>query len=487
MLKYIKIVLSVLIPLAFAASLGDSVGSADVEIPAFVQTLRELYRGPPPGQVGTKRSNVETRWILQKLDNFNDSNEEVWYDRVLINEDYFVDGSPIFIYLGGEWQIEPSAITSGLWVDIAREHNGSLVYTEHRFFGESIPIKPLSTANLKYQSVEQALADVVNVINVLKTEDKYKDSKVVISGCSYSATMAVWLKLLYPDVIVGSWASSAPLEAKVDFKDYMQVVGQAYRELGGDYCYNIIDNATSQYEKLFASGNGTEAKKILNLCDDFDENDEQDQWQIFSTIANVFAGIAQYQKPENYDLAQYCSVLRSFDPDDAVAVSKFVQWRLNYPTCVNTRYKGTVAYYKWSMDNYDGSGLAWFYQTCREFGWFQSSGSTTQPFGSSFPATLYTDTCRDVFGSGYSSARIERYIRATNKKYGGVDPAVENVYMTQGGLDPWSKVGAGLAQNATIIPQASHCSDSGSISATDSPGLRAAKERLVKLVREWLA
>lgn len=180
----------------------------------------------------------------------------------------------------------------------------------------------MSTANLKYQSVEQALADVVNVINVLKTEDKYKDSKVVIAGCSYSATMAVWLKLLYPDVIVGSWASSAPLEAKVDFKgeytsprfalyllrwvynnsaassiaDYMKVVGKAYRELGGDYCYNIIDNATSQYEQLFASGNGTEAKKILNLCDDFDENDEQDQWQIFSTIANVFAGIAQYQK-----------------------------------------------------------------------------------------------------------------------------------------------------------------------------------------------
>lgn len=61
--------------------------------------------------------------------------------RVLINEDYFVDGSPIFIYLGGEWKIEPDTITSGLWVDIAKQHNGSVVYTEHRFFGQSIPIK----------------------------------------------------------------------------------------------------------------------------------------------------------------------------------------------------------------------------------------------------------------------------------------------------------------------------------------------------------
>lgn len=129
--------------------------------------------------------------------------------------------------------------------------------------------------------------------------------------------MAVWLKKLYPDVIVGSWASSAPLEAKVNFRgektrfgafllitytifydvaDYMKVIGEAYRELGGDYCYDIIDNATSYYEDLFASGQGAEAKKQLNLCSSFDVDNEKDQWQIFSTIANIFAGIAQYQK-----------------------------------------------------------------------------------------------------------------------------------------------------------------------------------------------
>lgn len=144
--------------------------------------------------------------------------------------------------------------------------------------------------------MEQALADVVNVIKVLKEEDKYKDSKVVISGCSYSASMAVWFKLLYPDVIVGSWASSAPLDAVVDFTDFMEVVGRAYRQLGGDYCYDLIDNATSYYEELFHTGQGAKAKKLLNLCDSFDENNEKDQWQIFSSIANIFAGIAQYQK-----------------------------------------------------------------------------------------------------------------------------------------------------------------------------------------------
>lgn len=71
----------------------------------------------------------------------------------MINEDFFVDGSPIFIYLGGEWKIEPDTITSGLWVDIAKQHNGSVVYTEHRFFGESIPIKYVILITISWRKI----------------------------------------------------------------------------------------------------------------------------------------------------------------------------------------------------------------------------------------------------------------------------------------------------------------------------------------------
>lgn len=59
--------------------------------------------------------------------------------------------------------------------------------------------------------------------------------------------------------------------------------------------------------------------------------------------------------------------------------------------------------------------------------------------------------------------------------------------MSHGGLDPWSAMGHGVAQGASVIPEASHCADMGSISAFDTPEMRASKERLVELVREWLA
>ncbi|XP_062123870.1 putative serine protease K12H4.7 [Drosophila sulfurigaster albostrigata] len=477
-LKVLQLVL-VLAPLSTASLM-------EPEIPAFIKTMKEMHQGPPRHPT-TRKSHVKTRWITQKLDNFDEANNKTWQNRILINEHNFVEGSPIFIYLGGEWRIQPGDIGSVHLADIAKEHKGTILTTEHRFYGESIPIKPLSSENLsKYQNVKQALADVVNVIKVLKEEDKYKDSKVVVQGCSYSATMATWLKKLYPDVIVGSWASSAPLEAKVNFREFMKVVGEAYRELGGDYCYNIIDNATSYFENLFYNGQGAQAKKELNLCSDFDENDERDQWQYFSTVANVFANLAQYQNPQNKDLSNYCSNLRNFSDNDYEALSKFVQWRLENPECVSTKYQDAVDYYVWSKDNYDGDGLAWTFQTCSEFGWFQSSGSRNQPFGTNFPVTLYTDICEAVFGSDYSEAKIRNLIKETNADFGGIE-SVEDVYFTQGGLDPWAKVGAGVAQGATIIPQAAHCSDLGSISASDSAALRASKERVSELIAQWLA
>jgi len=130
--------------------------------------------------------------------------------------------------------------------------------------------------------------------------------------------------------------------------------------------------------------------------------------------------------------------------------------------------------------------LPWIFQTCSEFGWFQSSGSKSQPFGSDFPAALYEDTCEGVFGSKYDSAGIHAKIRATNNEFGGLDVNATNIYFVQGALDGWSKVGAGVAQGATIIPYASHCPDTGSISATDSAELVASKEKLIKLVAQWL-
>lgn len=129
----------------------------------------------------------------------------------------------------------------------------------------------------------------------------------------------------------------------------------------------------------------------------------------------------------------------------------------------------------------------WFYQTCNEYGWYQSSRSSNQPFGSKFPATLYIELCKDVFSSKYGSSQIEANVAQTNVDFGGMEPNVENVYMTHGELDPWNPIGHGVDEGATVITNASHCNDFSSIDSSFSLEMRNSKLRLAELVREWLA
>jgi hypothetical protein len=84
----------------------------------------------------------------------------------------------------------------------------------------------MSTENLKYLSADQAMADLARLINYIKVDLKTKNSKVITFGGSYPGNLAAWFRLKYPSVTYGSVASSAPLTAKTNFYEYMEVVGQ---------------------------------------------------------------------------------------------------------------------------------------------------------------------------------------------------------------------------------------------------------------------
>lgn len=59
----------------------------------------------------------------------------------MANDEFYQEGGPIFIYVGGEWAISAGSISGGHVYDMAREHNGYLFYTEHRFYGQSRPVR----------------------------------------------------------------------------------------------------------------------------------------------------------------------------------------------------------------------------------------------------------------------------------------------------------------------------------------------------------
>ncbi|XP_067631012.1 putative serine protease K12H4.7 [Eurosta solidaginis] len=451
----------------------------------FKRTFKTLHQEPPPPESDMKSSRATPmyRWIKQKLDNFNESDTREWQMRYIINDEFYVEGGPFFIFVGGEWEISPRYVTGGHFYDMAKEHHGYLFYTEHRYYGESRPTSNMDNENIQYLSARQALADLAHfIVEMHEIISGASQSKVILAGGSYSATMVTWFMKLYPDLAAGAWASSAPILAKVNFVEYKEITGESIRLMAGEQCYKRIENGIAEMEALLANKRGAEVKAMLQLCDAFDESNDMDLWTLFSEISDLFAGVVQGHRPGKIEGA--CNKIMKGN-DDVDGLATYLLSRFDGKTCNDLRYKAIL---KTLIDTSFSDNIMrqWTYQTCNEFGWYQTSGSRNQPFGTKFPVTYYTQMCSDIYGDKFTATFINNQINATNELFGGLEPNVENVYFSHGQLDPWRALGIQDEPQATVIPHHAHCTDFGSISAEEAQEMRASKEKLTILVRKWL-
>lgn len=164
-------------------------------------------------------SEISVKWMTQKLNNFNPSDEKTWQMRYLEYDEHYRQGGPIFIFVGGEFDITTFWILRGLIIEMVKQFNGILFHIEHRYYGKSLPVPDTSTDNLKYLTVDQALEDLANFIATIKKENStLKDSGVIFVGRSYAASLVTWFMKKYPHLATGAWASSGPILAQMNFK-----------------------------------------------------------------------------------------------------------------------------------------------------------------------------------------------------------------------------------------------------------------------------
>lgn len=98
--------------------------------------LRMPYREPIDNPTP---SNVSLLTVTQRVDNFDPTNLNTWQQRYYMNNEFYRPGSPIFLYLGGEWAITDLRMTTSHIYDIARDLTANLFHLEHRYYGESRP------------------------------------------------------------------------------------------------------------------------------------------------------------------------------------------------------------------------------------------------------------------------------------------------------------------------------------------------------------
>ena len=162
-----------------------------------------------------KKYTYETMMFDQRIDNFGFGSDDTYKEKVLYNETHFEEGGPILLYAGNEGKIELFVENSGFLWDLAPQLKGTVIFAEHRYYGESMPYGDesyKSRKNLAYFTADQAMADYAMLIRHIKTTwPGYENSKVIVFGGSYGGMLASWMRMKYPDVFDGAIASSAPI------------------------------------------------------------------------------------------------------------------------------------------------------------------------------------------------------------------------------------------------------------------------------------
>ena len=108
--------------------------------------------------------------------------------------------------------------------------------------------------------------------------------------------------------------------------------------------------------------------------------------------------------------------------------------------CLDTSYESFINQMKqvnWNESAAVG-GRQWTYQTCVEFGFFQSTDDQkNQPFGQEFSADFFIQQCIDIFGPQFNGDFLNQAVDNTNANYGAYDYQGSRVVFVNGQIDPW--------------------------------------------------
>ncbi|CAG9795268.1 unnamed protein product [Diatraea saccharalis] len=426
------------------------------------------------------------------VDHFDPLNKDTFQMRYMYNEVFFGgNGSPVFILVGGEWDIVPAWLLAGNMFQMASENNGYIMYTEHRYYGQSLPYQNFTTENLRFLNVDQALADLAYFIrDVVRTQERFANSKIILCGGSYAGNMVLWFKQRYPHLVVGVVASSAPILAKVDFTGYLEVVHEAYQLEGGDECIAIIRQGIEDTITAMQTEEGRKLiDKIYRLCSPPNYDNKYDLGHFSGLISWSFSISVQYGRPGT--VLNVCNNFKNntYGSTPMEQIGGYIAASRGLTTCWNVTYDDYV-----NIHTSNTNSRAWRYQTCTEYGYYQ----TAPKIGTVFDPLIWLDVdfyvgvCKRVFGPKFDEAFVYNAADRVNTVFGGLKPDVNNTLNVHGYIDPWRALGVyeeDLKESSPTytVPRASHGFDMQSWHATDTIRISQIQQRVRTIVAGWLS
>jgi hypothetical protein len=357
---------------------------------------------------------------------------------------------------------------------------------------------------MDYLTSVQAVNDVSTF--VAKMNEGFKtEPKWVTFGGSYPGMMSAYSRLLFPDLIHASVSSSAPVQAKLNMNEYNDWAAKVLAEpsIGGSAeCLRVFSEGHAAVAALLPDAT-THADLVssFNVCaiDGLDDP--------LSVLRNqqLFAGDGLLYIPAqgndqacssplcNID-SMCASVLQDPTESPLESLTRVVAEQ-NGDQCISVSWDANISFLK-SQASKLGGTKSWLYQTCNEFGFYQTCevGSTC-PYAQGYhPIDQDLEMCESVFG--IKAADVEANVERTLDFYGGWNFNGTRILSVNGNVDPWSTL-AVVDDNKAItvvdecrpafwVDQASHHFWTHEVLPTDQEQIAEGRERVWAQVRAWL-
>lgn len=450
----------------------------------------------------TSAPNAVEEYFSQTLDHANASagqyKQRYWY-----NTQYWDGSGPVFLLIDGEGSGSSDDVLYGHHVDMAKVFKALLLSVEHRFYGKSIPNGDVSLENLQFLSSEQALSDLSTITKYFQSKFNLTESNTLISfGGSYPGALSSWFRLKYPELVYAAVSSSGPVDAETDFFGYNQVVAQsmATKLVGGSQiCAQNIATAFVEIDRLIGTGQEGLASldRKFNTCKPLNASD--DITTFVSNLAGIFQGTVQYNLQESDTIETLCDVMhrdKQLDASGAMDALVNVSYRFYSGNCLDCSFSDSIGELNVTfIDTEESVGeRQWYYQTCNEFGYYQTcekrKGSCL--FSERMDLESFTSLCQSLFG--ISVDNVNQRVIGSDKCYGSKQPDSTRVLFVNGVVDPWHYLSitsdkqfpADEDLNAILIAGGSHCENMGESTEDDSDYLKDARKQIQQKVGQWL-
>lgn len=477
------------------------------------------------------------RYFTQAVDHFAEAGSAAaaatWQQAYFVNDTFFVPGSdaPVFLCVGGEGPLYGDAVAGSAHCNVAvewlQEMGALMLAVEHRFYGchntSACPVAAPET-DLRTLTSQQALADLA-VFHAHASATFGLDgtrNKWVSWGGSYPGMLAGFVRAQYPQLIHAAVASSAPVHAMLDARVFNDVGAAAYGVAlvgGSDACVRTIreGHAAAAAAVGSAVGRARLASLFPGLNGLLPRGGDAGEWLQQRVNARAFlgCGVASFPAQGNdpactapaCNIGKICSIVTApggeSDDNDALARLAAVAKAQGPGADGAQGCEMDWTFTEFSPPNTPGatglaaSGLYWGWQTCNEFGFYQ----TCEVGSGCFYAQGYAGFtgaagehrpngfCAAQFG--ISEAATNASISASNGRYLPMIANASRIMWPNGEVDPWSGLGIlgaspGKEQPVLMVAGASHHEWTHPSAPSDLKPVVAARAAIRKQVAAWL-